>query len=114
MAVKVIHPFVKAQIEGDLRLLRFAAGVVERIPLMHLEWFALPEAVEEFAIIMEDQLDMRKEAASLDKFRRQVRVRELRSHEPVVSQLNPIQSTSSTLLPLTSQCLFTTSQLRIF
>lgn len=38
-----------------------------------MEWFALPEAVEEFAVIMEEQLDMRREAANLDKFRRQVR-----------------------------------------
>jgi len=71
VAVKVIHPHVKAQIASDLRLLRFATSALDKIPLLHMEWFALPEAVEEFAVIMEEQLDMRKEAANLDKFRRQ-------------------------------------------
>ena len=50
-----------------------AITFLSQIPLLHMEWFALPEAVEEFAAIMEEQLDMRREAANLDKFRWQVR-----------------------------------------
>lgn len=67
VAVKVIHPGVKRQIEADLELLRFGAWLVELTG--HLQWWSLKEFVEEFAEIMHMQLDLRKEARALDRFR---------------------------------------------
>lgn len=67
VAVKVIHPGVKRQIEADLELLRLGAWVVELTG--HLQWWSVRDFVEEFAEIMHMQLDLRSEARALDRFR---------------------------------------------
>jgi len=67
VAVKVIHPGVKRQIEADLELLRLGAWLVELTG--HLQWWSVRDFVEEFAEIMHMQLDLRSEARALDRFR---------------------------------------------
>jgi len=67
VAVKVIHPGVKRQIEADLELLRIGAWLVEATG--HLQWWSVCDFVEEFAQIMHKQLDLRCEAEALDRFR---------------------------------------------
>ncbi len=74
VAVKVIHPGVKAQIEADLELLRLGAWLVELTG--HLQWWSVREFVEEFAGIMHMQLDLRSEAKALDRFRANFKGRE--------------------------------------
>ena len=54
VAVKVIHPGVKRQIEADLELFRLGAWLVELTG--HLQWWSVRDFVEEFAEIMHMQL----------------------------------------------------------
>ena len=69
MAIKVIHPKLKRKIEVDIELMLFAAVLIDQLPFLNMKWFALPEAVAEFRNIMENQLDLTTEAASLNRFR---------------------------------------------
>ena len=68
VAVKVIHPTVAKAIEDDIRIMRWVASWVEAVP--RLAGLGLSESVEEFAAFMNSQLDLRKEAASLVRFRK--------------------------------------------
>ena len=70
VAVKVIHPDLKEVIENDLMIMDIVANLIDKTPFLKLKWFGLPEAVAEFKVIMEEQLDLTKEAANLTKFRR--------------------------------------------
>ncbi|GMI42388.1 hypothetical protein TeGR_g11259 [Tetraparma gracilis] len=70
VAVKVKHPGVGEQIELDLGLMQMGAALVDGLPLLGLEWFALPEAVKEFEAIMRNQVDLTREAENLRRFRR--------------------------------------------
>lgn len=67
VAVKVLHPGVRRDILVDLDLLRLCANLIEVIPGM--ENLSLVEMTEEFSELMLRQLDMRVEAAALDRFR---------------------------------------------
>ncbi|GAB5029572.1 atypical abc1 abc1-c protein kinase [Nannochloropsis oceanica] len=73
VAVKVIHPGVKRQIEADLELFRLGAWLVEMTG--HLQWWSVRDFVEEFAEIMHMQLDLRSEAKALDRFRENFKAR---------------------------------------
>eukprot|EP00953_Heterococcus_sp_UTEX-ZZ885_P031776 16636-Heterococcus_DN1.PRE.1 len=66
VAIKILHPYVKNQIEMDVDIMRAAAAVIELLPRM--SWLSLRESVEEFARLMGGQLDMRVEAAALERF----------------------------------------------
>ena len=70
VAVKVIHPSVRRQIDQDLALMKLTASLLSSLPVKGIEWMALPEAVDEFSNIMRNQIDLRKEAANLRKFRK--------------------------------------------
>lgn len=65
-AIKIIHPKVRNQIYRDLKIMGFFASVINGIPTM--EWLSLPNEVEQFAILMKLQLDLRIEALNLKKF----------------------------------------------
>lgn len=67
IAVKVIHPHVKALVELDLDLMRSAVKLIEAIP--RLRWLGGSDSVEEFASIMNRQLNLRTEAENLVLFR---------------------------------------------
>ncbi len=69
VAVKVINPAVRREIELDLSLMAAGAGLLERLPLLRLKWLAPREAVGQFGQLMAQQLDCRAEAAALRQFR---------------------------------------------
>lgn len=67
VAVKVVHPNVEANIARDLKIMSFFANLIDCLPTM--EWLSLPQEVEQFAILMKLQLDLRIESYNLNKFR---------------------------------------------
>lgn len=67
VAIKVLHPNVEIKINRDLKIMNFFANFINIIPTM--EWLSLPDEVEQFAILMRLQLDLRIEALNLAKFR---------------------------------------------
>lgn len=68
IAVKVLHPDVQKAVQLDLAFMRGAATVAEMLPFLHLQWLSLSESVDEFASLMEMQMDLRREAANLERF----------------------------------------------
>lgn len=73
VAVKVIHPHVKELVELDLELMRGIVKVIEMFP--KLRWLGGSDSVEEFASIMNRQLNLRTEAENLVLFREHFRNR---------------------------------------
>lgn len=67
VAVKVVHPKVEKTIERDLKIMSFFANAIDFIPTM--EWLSLPQEVEQFALLMQLQLDLRIESYNLIKFK---------------------------------------------
>ncbi|SCU84707.1 LADA_0D03312g1_1 [Lachancea dasiensis] len=65
-AVKIIHPHAARQISRDLKIMKFFAETIDMIPTM--EWLSLPNEVEQFAILMRLQLDLRIECLNLTRF----------------------------------------------
>ncbi|KZC06409.1 PREDICTED: uncharacterized aarF domain-containing protein kinase 2-like [Dufourea novaeangliae] len=67
VAVKILHPGIKGQLRRDLTIMRgvckFATSVVPR-----LRWLSLTDCIDEFSQIMENQVDMNREAVNLLKF----------------------------------------------
>jgi len=68
VAVKVEHPGVRISIERDLKIMKFFANFINWLPTM--EWLSLPQEVDQFAMMMRLQLDMRIEAKNLERFRK--------------------------------------------
>jgi len=71
VAVKVMHPGVKNNIDADLDLLAFLAYGAERAPFGiggQLHWLDLPGVVDEFHRLLLHQLDFRTEAENLVRF----------------------------------------------
>ncbi|RUP46922.1 ABC transporter-like protein, partial [Jimgerdemannia flammicorona] len=66
VAVKVLHPYVRATILRDLKIMTFFARLSWLIPSMI--WVSLPEEVSKFGEMMQDQLDLRVEAENLRNF----------------------------------------------
>ncbi len=69
VAIKVVHPHIKEQIESDLNLISVVASILDSIPFIGLHWFALPDAVGEFGDLLRRQTDMTLEYEELVKFR---------------------------------------------
>lgn len=67
VAIKVLHPKVEVKINRDLKLMKFFANLINCIPTM--EWLSLPDEVDQFAVLMRLQLDLRIEGLNLAKFR---------------------------------------------
>jgi aarF domain-containing kinase len=71
VAVKVLHPNVEADIDADLDLMRLSVRALNWMPFgmfSNLKWLNLEGVVEEFASLLKEQLDLRKEAANLERF----------------------------------------------
>lgn len=68
VAIKIIHPGIKEEIEADIRIMKFVTWLVDMIP--GLQNLSLSESVEEFQEIMMAQLDLTKEAENLQLFRK--------------------------------------------
>lgn len=66
LAIKIIHPHAARNINRDLKIMKFFADTIDMIPTM--EWLSLPNEVEQFAILMRLQLDLRIECLNLERF----------------------------------------------
>ncbi|XP_077423339.1 putative aarF domain-containing protein kinase 2 [Vanacampus margaritifer] len=71
VAIKVLHPGLKRQVETDLLLMKAASCVLHCLP--GLKWLSLPEVVDEFEKLMTKQIDLRFEAKNFEKFRENFR-----------------------------------------
>ena len=70
VAIKVLHPHVNRLVAMDVYLLKAFTRFVESwLPIKGLKWLALSESVDSFAIFMSQQLDLRREARNLERFR---------------------------------------------
>jgi len=71
VAVKVMHPNVEDDIDADLDILRLSIRILERTnfgPVKNLRWLNLPGFLEEMAIMLKIQLDLRQEGEHLVQF----------------------------------------------
>jgi len=71
MAVKVMHPNVEDDIDADLDILRLTVRILEHTkigPVKNLKWLNLPGFIEEMAIMLKTQLDLRTEGENLRQF----------------------------------------------
>ncbi|XP_014489555.1 PREDICTED: uncharacterized aarF domain-containing protein kinase 2-like [Dinoponera quadriceps] len=67
VAVKVLHPGIKGQLKRDIAIMRgLCKCATYLIPELH--WLSLTDCIDEFARIMQDQVDMRLEATNLARF----------------------------------------------
>uniref|UniRef100_A0AAV2KPD4 ABC1 atypical kinase-like domain-containing protein n=1 Tax=Knipowitschia caucasica TaxID=637954 RepID=A0AAV2KPD4_KNICA len=71
VAIKVVHPGVRRQVEMDLLLMKAGSWVLSCLP--GLQWLSLSEVVEEFEKLMTKQIDLRFEAKNIEHFRRNFR-----------------------------------------
>lgn len=68
VAIKILHPGVEASIRRDLAIMSFFASCLNIIP--GIEWLSLKEEIAVFGQMMNEQLDLRVEAANLRTFER--------------------------------------------
>jgi len=69
VAVKVRHPSVEDDIDADLDIMRLSIHLLENFgPVKELKWLNLPGFIEEMAIMLRTQLDLRKEGEHLVQF----------------------------------------------
>ncbi|PPQ67161.1 hypothetical protein CVT25_005762 [Psilocybe cyanescens] len=66
VAIKILHPHVSKTISRDLKIMYFFAKCIDLIPGM--QWISLPEEVQVFGSMMNQQLDLRHEADNLLTF----------------------------------------------
>ncbi|XP_020293589.1 uncharacterized aarF domain-containing protein kinase 2-like isoform X2 [Pseudomyrmex gracilis] len=67
VAVKVLHPGITDQLKRDIAIMRgISKCATYFIPELH--WLSLADCIDEFARIMENQIDMRTEAVNLGRF----------------------------------------------
>lgn len=66
VAIKILHPKAYRTITRDIRIMTFFASLLNLLP--GAQWLSFPEEVEVFSEMMFSQLDLRNEAANLDRF----------------------------------------------
>ncbi|XP_070762844.1 uncharacterized aarF domain-containing protein kinase 2 [Enoplosus armatus] len=67
VAIKVVHPGVRRQVEIDLLLMKAGSWLLHCLP--GLKWLSLCEIVDEFEKLMTKQIDLRFEARNIERFR---------------------------------------------
>ena len=67
VAIKVLHPDIKNKFLRDLKVLRAMVYSLSWI-YPQLQWLSINESLEEFAHLMNQQVDLRNEAENLLKF----------------------------------------------
>lgn len=73
VAIKVLHPRVRKTVRRDIAIMSIFAKTLNLLPGM--EWLSLPEEVEVFGEMMNQQLDLRMEASNLTRFDQNFRAR---------------------------------------
>ncbi|XP_061139218.1 uncharacterized aarF domain-containing protein kinase 2 [Syngnathus typhle] len=71
VAIKVLHPGLRRQVEMDLMLMKAASCFLHCLP--GLKWLSLREIVDEFEKLMTKQIDLRFEAKNIERFRENFR-----------------------------------------
>ncbi|XP_034541258.1 uncharacterized aarF domain-containing protein kinase 2 [Notolabrus celidotus] len=71
VAIKVVHPGVRRQVEIDLLLMKGGSWLLHCLP--GLKWLSLCEIVDEFEKLMTKQIDLRFEAKNIERFRENFR-----------------------------------------
>jgi len=66
VAVKVLHPRARKTVTRDLQIMSTVATLLSLIPTV--KWISLPDEVEKFGEMMQEQLDLRNEGRNLKKF----------------------------------------------
>ncbi|XP_004069941.1 uncharacterized aarF domain-containing protein kinase 2 [Oryzias latipes] len=66
VAIKVVHPGVRRQVEIDLLLMKSASWLLQCLP--GLKWLSVCEIVQEFEKLMTKQIDLRCEAKNMERF----------------------------------------------
>ncbi|KAF7784073.1 hypothetical protein Agabi119p4_238 [Agaricus bisporus var. burnettii] len=66
VAIKILHPRVSKTISRDLSIMHFFASAISLLPGMR--WISLPQEVEVFGSMMNQQLDLRNEVENLIVF----------------------------------------------
>ncbi|KAI3371115.1 hypothetical protein L3Q82_023758, partial [Scortum barcoo] len=67
VAIKVVHPGIRRQVEIDLLLMKAGSWLLHCLP--GLKWLSLCEVVAEFEKLMIKQIDLRFEARNMERFR---------------------------------------------
>ncbi|XP_030628754.1 uncharacterized aarF domain-containing protein kinase 2 [Chanos chanos] len=67
VAIKVLHPGVRRQVQIDLLLMKVGSQLINCLP--GLKWLSFPEIVGEFEKLMIKQIDLRFEAKNMEKFK---------------------------------------------
>ncbi|CAG5957735.1 unnamed protein product [Menidia menidia] len=71
VAIKVVHPGVRRQVEIDLLLMKTGSWLLHCLP--GLKWLSMCEVVDEFEKLMTKQIDLRFEAKNIERFRENFR-----------------------------------------
>ena len=66
VAIKVLHPGIRQDIDTDIRVLARLAWIAELIPIF--KWLSPCDGIKEFQNVMLDQIDLTLEARNLDTF----------------------------------------------
>lgn len=66
VAIKVLHPRVRKTVRRDIAIMMVFARALNALPGM--QWLSLPEEVQVFGQMMNQQLDLRVEGDNLDRF----------------------------------------------
>ncbi|XP_015174404.1 PREDICTED: uncharacterized aarF domain-containing protein kinase 2-like isoform X2 [Polistes dominula] len=67
VAVKVLHPGIKSHMKRDLKIMRMISKLITYL-VPDLHWLSLTDCIDEFSLMMEQQVDLRLEAYNLIKF----------------------------------------------
>ncbi|KAK1788802.1 hypothetical protein P4O66_002614 [Electrophorus voltai] len=67
VAIKVLHPGIRRQVQMDLILMKAGSILISYLP--GLKWLSLPEVVDEFEKLMTKQIDLRFEAKNMERFK---------------------------------------------
>ena len=79
VAVKMLHPHIKAMIDADISILNYVCWLIEFIP--GASNFSLLECVDEFSKLMTNQLDLEIEANNLELFRKNFKLNDTTTNE---------------------------------
>ena len=70
VAIKVLHPRFREMVDRDLIFMQTAADFLHSLPIDYFKMLNLPKAVEDFSIVLRDQVDLRTEAKNLRQFKK--------------------------------------------
>ena len=68
VAIKVLHPRISERVDRDLMLMKRIASLLVAVPLEMIRMLSLPRAANNFASVLEKQVDLRIEGENLSRF----------------------------------------------